>query len=289
MTVQAWKTKGRFEAIYGKKVFVVDTGGNKPVLAISHGYPTASYDYYKVLDYWTPHFRVIVHDHLGFGLSEKPKNYSYSLIEQADIALKLWQQLGVQEAYVLGHDYGTSVLTEVIARRNQGTEPIKLLSATLGNGSMLIEMSQLLLSQKLLKHPFGGPKLAKLSSRAYFRYNMRKIWWDKSKFDVQEIDDLWDMLIAEGGRDALPKLTQYINDRYKFWHRWISGGLYQTDLPINLLWADKDPVAVIGMAHELHKNIPNNQLKILPNIGHYPMLEAPKTYANAVLEMVLRQ
>lgn len=287
MTAQAWQALGTYHQIGEHRVFTVEAGTGDETLVILHGYPSASFDYHKVLEMWKPYFRVIVHDHLGFGLSDKPKNYSYSLIEQAEIAQQLWQKLGVKKAHLLAHDYGTSVATEIIYRRNLGIEPIKIQSATLGNGSMLIEMSQLLLSQKLLYHSFFGPLLAKLCSRGYFKYNMRKIWWDKSKCEEAELDILWDMLIADGGREALPKLTQYIPERFKFWNRWIANGLYKTDLPINLLWADKDPVAIIEMAHQLHKNIPNNQLQILENIGHYPMLEAPEIYGKAVLEMIL--
>jgi len=286
MTLENWQSQGEYHEIQGHKIFTIQAGEGDKTVVILHGYPSASFDYYHVLNYWKKHFRIIIHDHIGYGFSDKPKNYSYSLIDQADMALQLWQKMGIKEAHLLAHDYGTSVATEIIARRNLGHEPIKLKSATLGNGSMLIELSQLLLSQKLLYHPFFGPILAKVASRSYFKYNMRKIWWDKSKLDEAEMDILWDLLTQNGGRDALPKITQYIPERYKFWNRWIANGLYKTDLPINILWADKDPIAVVKMAHQLHQNIPNNELKILENIGHYPMLEAPEIYAKAVIEMI---
>ncbi len=80
-------------------------------------------------------------------------------------------------------------------------------------------------------------------------------------------------------------ISQYINERKKFWHRWI-GGLEQTDKHINILWADKDPIAVIEMAYVLEDKIQSNTLSVLPNIGHYPMLEAPTAYANALLEAI---
>ena len=50
------------------------------------------------------------------------------------------------------------------------------------------------------------------------------------------------------------------------------------------MWADKDPVAIYEMAEELSKKIPNNTLTTLPNVGHYPMLEAPELYAEAVMK-----
>ena len=144
-------------------------------------------------------------------------------------------------------------------------------------------MSKLLWTQKLLKHDFWGPILASLSRRPIFNQSFRKLWADKSKINYQEFDVLWQMLNYNEGRKTLPKVTKYLEERKKFWHRWI-GALEQTDRHIHLIWADKDPVAIVEMAHVLAKKIPSNTLKILPGIGHYPMLENPGIYANAVIE-----
>ncbi len=285
-SLQEWLSRGAYHDINGHQVFVIDEGQQNPeTIAVLHGYPSSSYDYFRVLPIWAKKYRVIVHDHLGLGLSDKPEHYSYSLIEQAEIALQLWQQLGLQRVHLIGHDYGTSVATELIARANQGYEPIELQSITLGNGSMLIEMSQLLFTQKLLKHDFWGPILASLSNRAIFVNSFHKLWADKSKIDYSEFDTLWQMLTYNDGRKVLPRVTKYIEERKKFWHRWI-GGLQQTDKHINLIWADKDPVAIVAMAYRLEKLIPSNSLEILENIGHYPMLESPEIYANAVVKAI---
>lgn len=279
---QEWESEGKYLKVNGHKVFVIDKGNSEKTIAVLHGFPSCSYDYYAVLPIWAKQYRVIIHDHLGFGLSDKPQNYSYSLIEQADMALALWQQLGLESVHLVAHDYGTSVATELIARYNMGYEPVRLKSITLGNGSMHIEMSKLLWTQKVLRNKYWGPKLARLSSKALFVNNFKKLWFDKSKIDLKEFDVLWEMLIYNGGRKVLPMISRYTLEREKFWHRWI-GALHQTDKFIHLLWADKDPVAVFEMAKKLEANIPNNRLQVLENVGHYPMLEVAEKYAEEVL------
>jgi len=281
-SLTSWKATGQYHQIGQHKIFVIDQGKHSETIAILHGYPSGSYDYHAVLPIWTKKYRVVIHDHLGLGLSEKPDNYSYSLIEQADVALALWKELGLKEVHLLAHDYGTSVATEIIARSNQGHEPVLLKSITLGNGSMLIEMSQLLITQKLLKHDFWGPILASLSRKPIFINSFKKLWADKSKINYKEFNVLWEMLIYNNGRKVLPRVTKYINERKKFWYRWI-GGVEKTNKHINLIWADKDPVAIIEMAYVLEKKIKSNTLTVLHNVGHYPMLEAPDDYANAVI------
>ena len=53
----------------------------------------------------------------------------------------------------MGHDYGSSVATEIVARHNFGSDPIQLRSLTLCNGSMHIELANLRVAQRLLKAP----------------------------------------------------------------------------------------------------------------------------------------
>ncbi|MEM9820986.1 MAG: alpha/beta hydrolase [Bacteroidota bacterium] len=280
---ESWLHFGEYHQIGPHRVFTIDQGvQNQEAIVILHGYPSASYDYYAVLPYWTNQYRVVVHDHLGFGLSDKPIAYSYSLIEQADIALALWQKLGLKVVHLVAHDYGTSIATELIARLNRGDEPLKFKSITLGNGSMLIEMAQLLWTQKMLKHDLWGPFLASFSRPAIFNRSFRRLWADQSKLKSEELGVLWQMLIYNEGRKVLPKVTKYLDERKKFWHRWI-GALEKTERSIHLVWADQDPVAVIEMAHVLAQKIPSNHLSVLPNVGHYPMLESPAIYAKAVL------
>ncbi|MCZ6805381.1 MAG: alpha/beta hydrolase [Deltaproteobacteria bacterium] len=270
----------------GRELFCVDTGGDKPVLLILHGYPTSSHDYWRALPILVEHYRVIVHDHLGFGFSDKPRDYSYSLVDQADHAIALWRDLGVTEADLLGHDYGSSVATELLARRNFGTEPIKLRSLTLCNGSMHIELANLRIMQRLLKAPLVGSVVARLASPRLFHRNMRKLFADPSFLDDEELDVMWTQLMDGGGRAVLPAVTRYIDERYKFWHRWI-GALRGTDLPIHIVWARQDPVAVEKMAHVLHDEIANSDLQLLDGVGHFPMIEASERWCAAVLDALM--
>ena len=74
MKASSWYANGSYIEVLGHKLFVVDQGKSKDTLLILHGYPTSSYDYYKVLDDLSANYRVIIHDHLGFGFSDKPQN-----------------------------------------------------------------------------------------------------------------------------------------------------------------------------------------------------------------------
>ena len=291
MTANEWKSKGEFITVNDRKLFVIDTSSffstedqvPSKTMVVLHGYPTSSYDYYKVLPELSKHYRVIIHDHLGFGFSDKPLDYSYSLLDQADLALQLWQQLGVKKVHLLAHDYGTSVATEIIARNNNNELTIEIENLTLCNGSMHIELSQLRTIQKLLKNKWLGKYVAKLTTYAIFSKNLRNVYFDKTKVSNNELKDIWMQLEYNEGRKVIHKLSQYINERYTYWNRWI-GALKETNLQTNIVWAKNDPVAVPAIARLIATEISNNKLFWIENTGHFPMLENPDEWLNCILK-----
>ena len=286
MTANDWKSKGEFITLNDHNLFVIDTNPldkNLPVMVILHGYPTSSYDYYKVLSKLRKYYRVIIHDHLGFGFSDKPKNHQYSLLKQADIALQLWNQLGLKNVTLFAHDYGTSVATEILARNNANELYITIEKLILSNGSIHIELSQLRTIQKLLKHKFWGKYVAKLTNYLIFRKNMRNIYFDKSKVTDQELKEMWQLIELNGGRKIIHKLTQYITERYQYWDRWI-GAIKETQIATTIIWAKNDPIAIPAIAELLASEIPNNQLFWIENTGHFLMLENPDEWVKIILK-----
>jgi pimeloyl-ACP methyl ester carboxylesterase len=285
MNIEQWKQKGNYIDIYGKSVFYIQQKTEKPTIAFLHGYPSASFDYYKVIPFLEKDFSYVIHDHVGFGLSAKPANYSYSLIEQAEIAIELWKQLGIKEIHLVSHDYGTTVANEIIVRKLQGFEPVKIKTVTFSNGSMHIELAQLKLVQKLLKHPTFGKYIVAFMNKRTFIKTMQDIWFDKNLCDVEEMSLLYDLLRMNGSNETLHKISQYNNERVKYWHRWIPA-LTQLDIPTHILWAQQDPIAVKAIAEQLHKEIPNSVYTKIDNCGHYPMLEKAEEWSSKMTNFI---
>ncbi len=285
MNIQEWKSKGQFTQVYNHSIFNIHHKTDNPIIAFLHGYPSASYDYYKVLPWLETEFSYIIHDHLGFGFSDKPTNYSYSLIEQAEMAIELWKQLGLKEIHLVSHDYGTTIANEIIVRKLQGFEPVKIKSVTFCNGSLHIELAHLKFIQKLLKHPTFGKYIVALMNKRTFIKTMQDIWFDKKLFDVEEMNELWTLLMSNRGKNVLHKISQYNNERIKYWHRWIPA-LTQLDIPTHILWALQDPIAVPAIAEQLYKEIPNAVYTKIDKCGHYPMLEKSEEWSQKMIGFI---
>ena len=286
MSSMSWSARGERRTIFGHEVFTVVEGeGPRLPLLVLHGFPSSSRDFVLAMPRLADGRKVVVHDHLGFGESDKPDAYSYSLVEQAEVAIDLWRSLGITKGHLVAHDYGTSVATEILARRLRNMCPIDFASVTLCNGSVHIELAHLTPSQRLLRHPRVGPIFARLASKTVFLAQLRRILGDPDSVPRAELDAMWDGMIRARGRAALPRLASYMAERTRFHRRWV-GALEALDRPAHVLWGRRDPVAVPAIAEQLAREIPGAKLTWLDDLGHYPMLEAPDRWASALLGFV---
>ncbi len=281
---EAWRQRGRHLSLKGLRVFYIDAGPPEAdCLLVLHGFPTSSLDFHRVLDALAGEYRVIVHDHPGFGFSDKPADYSYSLLEQAEIAFELWRELGVGSGHLVAHDYGTSVATEILARRERGGIPVELESVTLANGSVLLELARLRMSQRIARSPVLGPIFSRLITRGYFKRVMRRLWADPRRAEKGDLEAMWQSIREHDGHLRTTQISSYLDERVRFRYRWI-GALERLDVPAHVLWGRRDPVAVAVIAERLAEKIPGATLTWLDDLGHYPMLEDPQRWSAALLD-----
>ena len=96
MDTQTWLSKGQFFEWMGQQIFWVQSEGaesTKPVLLLIHGFPTSSRDWDRVWPSLAQQFQLHAIDMLGFGQSDKPADFSYSISASAD----QWQALAIDE------------------------------------------------------------------------------------------------------------------------------------------------------------------------------------------------
>ena len=86
----------------------VDQGG-QPTIVMSHGNPTWSFYYRRLIQHWSAHYRVVAVDHLGCGLSDKPQQYDYCLRQHSQNLLQLIERLELEEIVIVGHDWGGAI------------------------------------------------------------------------------------------------------------------------------------------------------------------------------------
>lgn len=281
--LREWRRQGNALKVYQHRVHAWTLGdpGAEPLL-ILHGFPSSSYDFHAVVEALAQRFYVIQHDHLGFGLSDKPADYSYSLLEQAEVAMEVWRQLGITRGHLLAHDYGTSVATELLARRERGLLPLELQTVTLCNGSVHLDLARPMWTQQLLRKGGLGSLVAMLSTSSFFKARIRQTLAHPESLPDTELNLMWEAVLYKDGKARIAQISSYLDERERFRERWIAP-LTRLDLPVHVLWGRRDPVALPAVARQLASEIPDARLTWLEELGHYPMLEDPERWVEAAL------
>jgi len=271
--IESWREQGAIEEVAGRRLFVRRRGGGSeaPLLLYLHGFPSSSYDWRELLALRPRGEASICFDFLGFGLSEKPRDHTYTLAWQADAAEELVRRAGSPPVFLVGHDMGTSVATELMARELRGELGFALRGALLFNGSMLLHLAKPTVGQRLLRGPLG-PLFARLTSERTFTAQFGRIFSPAHPLGAEEAADQWALIAAGGGQRIAHKTIHYMDERERFTERW-HGALREWPGTLTLTWGLLDPVARVEVLRGIQALRPGVPTIELPELAHYPQIE----------------
>ncbi len=282
MDTQDWRAKAKYFDFQGNQI-AYWTGENtnaKPLLLV-HGFPTCAWDWVPVWDTLGAQHHLIACDMLGFGLSDKPHS-GYSIHRQSDVQEAMLEHLGVTKFDALVHDYGVSVGQELLARQQEGPSASGLGQMVFLNGGIFPDQHRPVLMQKVGVSPFGF-LLGLVNNRNLFGKSFSQVFGPKTKPSERELDQFWEFIAHNGGHRIMHKLLHYIADRRKHEARW-EAALVRTQDKIGLINGALDPVSGKHAYDKWREVVPNARYHFLPNVGHYPQVEAPSEVAAKALE-----
>jgi pimeloyl-ACP methyl ester carboxylesterase len=282
---QSWLDAGETAEFRGRRLYVQRREGELPMLLLLHGFPSSSYDWKGLLEKH-PGNAALMFDCLGFGLSDKPTDHVYTLAWQADAAEELVRRAGSPPTFLVAHDMGTSVATELLARAVRNQLTIDARGALLFNGSIILDRASLTRAQKLLRSPVG-PLFARLANERSFRAQFSRLFSDGHPLSREEAEDQWALLSYNRGAVLAHRTIHYISERERFTERW-HGAFRDWTGPLSLAWGLRDPVATTNVLDGLRDLRPGVPVHELPELGHYPQLEDPETVAGALVEAMAR-
>ncbi|MGK0414462.1 MAG: pimeloyl-ACP methyl ester carboxylesterase [Polaribacter sp.] len=286
LTGEEWKSYGQYVKIQNQNVFVLDTEdetSTKETIVIITGYPSNGYDYHQTLPILAEYYRVIIHDHLGFGLSKAPIPYCLSLIDQANVCLELWAKLKLKHFIIIADGFGAKVAEEILYRKNanlivfnikkliisnstsnQFYADLKTIAAFINNKES-VKYKEVLLEYKneiLLKN-IEGENLA--------------IHNKKSKNNILKLAEL------ENQKEVLV-LSSYNDEDYLYWHRWMNA-IEETTIPIIIFWRKDDIANIKDTLLHIASNRYDN-IKVIENTKCFVLDKEPISWALMVLKEI---
>jgi pimeloyl-ACP methyl ester carboxylesterase len=267
-------------------VFHVEIGdADSPVVALVHGFPTCSIDWFEVAERLSPRYRVCMLDFPGFGYSDKPRGWGYSLPRDAELLDHyLTQIVGAQSVVVVAHDRGDSVALIHAANGAAGRAHAQVEHLVLSNANLFLPLSNLTDAQRLMLH---SPELLSELTPELLAAGMGAIMFTPPRApDDPAVQALAATFAHDDGVAVLHETIQYLVERSVDETAWLRS-LAATAVPTTLIWGICDTVAPVRVAsHVWHEHLMfkpgRNAFYLIPGANHYLQNDRPDAFAQAL-------
>lgn len=282
MNINTWKQSGNSFDFEGNPIFFINRKTESETLLCLHGFPTSSYDYHKIWDGLADQFSLVTFDMIGYGYSAKPPDFDYTTFRQADVLEALVKHLGIKKLHVLSHDYGNTIIQELLARDEENRLNFEIESICMMNGALFPETHRPILAQKILISPVGF-LFNKLATEKRLKESLASVFGEQTRPDEQELDEFIELVKFNGGKKITHKLIQYMRERSVYRERWV-GSLERLQQPFRMINGLADPVSGEHLVKRFREIMPHKDIVELSGIGHFPHFEAPAETLKHILE-----
>ncbi|MEO9850101.1 MAG: alpha/beta hydrolase [Reichenbachiella sp.] len=282
-SLDQWYGSAKTFTWYEHLIIYKECLSDNETLLLIHGFPTASYDWWKIWEPLSNKFSLLAPDMLGFGYSAKPSGFPYSIMKQADLILDLLKEKGINKFHILAHDYGDTVAQEILARATKDNR-LNIKSVCLLNGGIFPEAHHPLMIQKLLMSPIGFV-LSRLLNRQKFEKSFSRIFGAQTQLSKEELAIYWNLVSRENGHHIAHKIIRYMQERVVNRKRWV-GALKDYPGKRGLINGPEDPISGRVMVRRYQEIISKENIWLLEGIGHYPQVEAPGELLERYIEFL---
>jgi len=239
---------------------------NGPAVVLVHGLGGRAEDWRSLAPYLTNSgFRVYLPDLPGYGRSDKPADFSYSVPDEAEAVVGFLDALGLKQVDLGGWSMGGGIVQHVAARYPERVRRLMLFDSVgiwempkwdvrLFTPTTPEELDQL--EALLQPHPAEVP--------GFIARDVLRI----SKEDAWVIHRAVSTMMT--GRDA----TDALLPGFK--------------MPVLIVWGGEDRIFPTAQAEKMHSLIPQSELQIIPGCGHLAPGQCTATIGPKVVEFEKR-
>ena len=260
----------------GIKINYREIGEGRPVIFL-HGFGASSRSWDDVAKRLTSKNKLFLIDLKGFGLSEKPLDDKYSAADQAEIIFDFILKNKLENLVLAVHSIGGTVaLLTFLKFAEEKNNPIKrlILIGTSAYRQRIPDFIKFLRIPFLNKIVFAFP-----STHSATKMALKKSFFDDKKITDEIVNHYGNFLddvgsfhsFTETAKKIVPENADEISARY-----------CEIDVPVLLIWGEKDEVISLSIGQRLQKDIPNTKLAVIPDCGHVPHEEKPNETAKLI-------
>ena len=269
---------GRFLDVDGVRLHYIERGQGEPLVLI-HGNGTLIQDFTinSLVDRLSERFRVIVFDRPGYGYSTRPRHL-WTPRAHATLFEHALAQLGVEQAIVLGHSWGTMVAVSLALQAPDLVRSLVLLSGYyFPTARMDVALNTPLAVPGIgdaMRHTISPP-LARLmlpgGIRAMFAPAPVPEHFDRLFPKALMVRPIQLRASAEDAALMTPSVME-LEQHYR-----------ELKMPVVILTGGDDQIVDVDrQSRRLHKEIPQSEFIALPGLGHMVHHLAPDQVIKAI-------
>ena len=265
-----------FVEVDGATVHYQEFGDSaNPTLLLIHGYTASTYVWKTVAPMLADEdFHVVAVDLLGFGYSDKPASFDYTIASQARMVERLMNRLGIGKATIVGSSYGGAVASTLALDSAERVEKLVLVGAVCNDDVLANPILKLaaipVLGEVLTPFLLDSKILAKARMKGTLAPASHHLITDERVESVvrplKAKDAHHSVLASARGWDA----------------NRIQADAHLISQPTLLIWGENDTVIPVRNGQCLYDAMMNSRLVIFEDCGHLPQEEKPERFVEFV-------
>ncbi|CAL4908270.1 unnamed protein product [Urochloa decumbens] len=268
----------------GMSVNYLARGQGPPVLLV-HGFGASVAHWRRNIRVLSESYTVYAIDLLGFGASDKPPGFSYTMETWAELILDFLEEVVKRPTVLVGNSVGS--LACVIAAAESNREVVRglvLLNCAGGmNNKAIVDDWRIKLLLPLLwlidfllnQRPIASALFNRVKNRDNLKDILLSVYGNKDAVDDELVEIISGPADTEGALDAFVSTVTGPPGPSP-----ISLMPRLADVPVLVLWGDRDPFTPIDgpvgkFFSKLPSELPNVTLHMLEGVGHCPHDDRP--------------
>lgn len=257
------------------EIVYLERQGDGPTVVLIHGFSANKDTWLKLVPELPQNWRIIIPDLLGHGETQVLPQLDFLLTTQAEHLQQLLHKLELNQVHLVGNSMGGAVAMIYAAFYPQDTLSFVLMDAAGAEAPQASEYMQALARGE-------NPLIATDAESFDYRWN----------FVMSQPPALFWPLKPAMVRATLARVE--LNQRIfadmlatqKLFDEEFEARLRQISMPVLILWGEEDRVLDKSAIGAFEQYFPQAQAIIYPEIGHLPMVEAPKQTAKDLASFI---
>jgi pimeloyl-ACP methyl ester carboxylesterase len=265
-----WALKETFR--WGADEVAFETlGQGEAAVVLVHGFPGNSFAWREVAPQLAESRRVFVVDMLGFGQSTQRHEQDVSQQAQAELLAALLEYWELPRPDIVGHDIGASYALGALLFHDRSARRLILIDAAALNPS--ISENSLHARRYLEAYQTMPPLLHETILRSHIPTTM---FTPMSEATFAAYFRPWR---GPGGQAAYYRFLAQLDTAY--FDR-LEESLEEVRIPTRIVWGAEDNWIPLAHAERLAELVPNSEIAVIPEAGHFVTEDAPAAVTEAI-------